>query len=280
MPTHRNPQHLDNDAFRHRLSALPAGPQRDALRQGLRGIERESLRVTPEGKLAMTPHPRAFGSALTHPLITTDYSEALLELITDARTDVADTLEQLDTLHRFVYAKLGDELLWNDSMPGELPPDDEIPIGWYGTSNIGMLKHVYRRGLALRYGRTMQCIAGIHYNYSLHEDVWRAWQTLDQGNHAVGRRFPVGALPRADPQLPPHELAADVPVRRIAGARRGLRARQAPHARNLRRRHALSAARHQPAHERSRLHEQSGAVGAACRATTTSTPISTCSRRP
>jgi glutamate--cysteine ligase len=181
MPTKKS-ANLDNDAFRHRLSALLAGPHADALRQGLRGIERESLRVTPEGKLAMTPHPSAFGSALTHPLITTDYSEALVELITDARTDAADTLAHLDTLHRFVYAKLGDELLWNDSMPCELPPDDEIPIGWYGTSNIGMLKHVYRRGLALRYGRTMQCIAGIHYNYSLHEDVWRAWQTLDQGN--------------------------------------------------------------------------------------------------
>ena len=28
-------------------------------------------------------------------------------------------------------------------------------------------------GLALRYGRTMQSIAGIHYNYSLNEEVWR-----------------------------------------------------------------------------------------------------------
>ncbi|SAL70728.1 glutamate--cysteine ligase [Caballeronia terrestris] len=177
-----NSAHLATDAFRHRLSALSAGPRAAALRQGLRGIERESLRVTPEGKLAMTPHPRALGSPLTHPLITTDYSEALIELITDAMTDSAATLDHLDKLHRYVYAKLGDELLWNDSMPCDLPPDDQIPIGWYGTSNIGMLKHVYRRGLALRYGRTMQCIAGIHYNYSLHEDVWRAWQALDEDN--------------------------------------------------------------------------------------------------
>jgi glutamate--cysteine ligase len=174
-----NPAHVNTDAFRHRLSALSAGRHADALRQGLRGIERESLRVTRAGKLAMTPHPRALGSALAHSLITTDYSEALVELITPAETDAARTLEALDVLHRFVYAHLGDELLWNDSMPCELPPDDQIPIGWYGTSNIGMLKHVYRRGLALRYGRTMQCIAGIHYNYSLHEDVWRAWHALD-----------------------------------------------------------------------------------------------------
>ncbi|MGF6816042.1 glutamate--cysteine ligase [Paraburkholderia atlantica] len=162
------------DALSHRLSVLDSSPQRDALIRGLRGIERESLRVTRDGQLAMTPHPRALGSALTHPSLTTDYSEALLELITSAEQDAAETLEQLDVLHRFVYAELGDEILWNNSMPGLLPAtDDGIPIAHYGTSNIGKLKYVYRVGLALRYGRTMQCIAGIHYNYSLNEEVWR-----------------------------------------------------------------------------------------------------------
>ena len=165
---------LSHSALQRRLSALSTGPQSAALLKGLRGIEKESLRVARNGALATTPHPRAFGSALTHPLITTDYSEALVELITPAEPDVSITLAHLEDLHRFAYAHLGDEILWNDSMPGDLPSDQEIPIAWYGTSNIGMLKHVYRRGLSLRYGRTMQCIAGIHYNYSLHEDVWRA----------------------------------------------------------------------------------------------------------
>jgi glutamate--cysteine ligase len=163
------------DAFSHRLSVLGTGPQRDALIRGLRGIEKESLRVTRDGQLAMTPHPRALGSALTHPSLTTDYSEALLELITPAEQDVAETLAQLDVLHRFVYSQLADdEIMWNNSMPGLLPAtDDGIPIAHYGTSNIGKLKYVYRIGLALRYGRTMQCIAGVHYNYSLNEEVWR-----------------------------------------------------------------------------------------------------------
>jgi glutamate--cysteine ligase len=174
-----NSVHSSAASYERRLAALASGPHAGALRQGLRGIEKESLRVTPEGRLAMTPHPRSFGSALTHPYITTDYSEALVELITPAETDVAKTLDRLDMLHRFAFANMGDELLWNDSMPNSLPPEDQIPLGRYGTSNIGKLKHVYRRGLALRYGRTMQCIAGIHYNYSLHEDVWRAWQALD-----------------------------------------------------------------------------------------------------
>ena len=145
----------------------------DVLARGLRGIEKESLRVKADGSLALTPHPRALGSALTHPSLTTDYSEALLELITPAERDPAQTLARLDELHGFVYSQLEDEMLWICSMPGKLPEDDEIPIAEYGASNIGRLKHVYRHGLALRYGRTMQCIAGVHYNYSLSEEAWR-----------------------------------------------------------------------------------------------------------
>ncbi|HVE11142.1 MAG TPA: glutamate--cysteine ligase [Paraburkholderia sp.] len=171
MPNTNSPR--TTDALLHRLSVLTSGPQRDALTTGLRGIEKESLRVTRDGRIAMTPHPRALGSALTHPSLTTDYSEALLELITPAEHDAALAIEKLDTLHRFVYSQFTDEILWNESMPGLLPADDEIPIARYGTSNIGKLKYVYRVGLALRYGRTMQCISGIHYNYSLNEEVWR-----------------------------------------------------------------------------------------------------------
>lgn len=185
----QNPADPQAGAYQRRLAALASGTHADALRQGLRGIEKESLRVTPLGELAMTPHPRAFGSALTHPLLTTDYSEALVELITPAETDVSITLDRLDELHRFVYSRMGDELLWNNSMPNTLPPEDEIPLGTYGTSNIGKLKHVYRRGLALRYGRTMQCIAGIHYNYSLNENVWRAWQALDPASTLSAEDF-------------------------------------------------------------------------------------------
>jgi len=161
------------DLLMKRLDALSTGPTRQHLPDGLRGIEKESLRVTRDGMIAFTPHPRALGSALTHPSLTTDYSESLIELITPAEPDASLTLERLDELHRYVYASLGDEMLWTESMPGLLPADDEIPIAFYGTSNIGRLKTVYRLGLAYRYGRTMQCIAGIHYNYSLHEEVWR-----------------------------------------------------------------------------------------------------------
>jgi glutamate--cysteine ligase len=145
---------------------------RALLRGGLRGIERETLRVDGGGQLARTPHPLPLGAALTHPQITTDYAEALLEFITPAEPDIATTLRQLDEIHRYAYARLDGELLWSQSMPCQLPGEDEIEIAWYGQSNLGMLKHVYRRGLALRYGKAMQCIAGIHYNYSLDERLW------------------------------------------------------------------------------------------------------------
>ncbi|MBF8748199.1 MULTISPECIES: glutamate--cysteine ligase [Pseudomonas putida group] len=159
-----------SDLLNRRLSLL--GANLPLLKQCLHGIERECLRVTDEGRLAQTPHPEALGSALTNEQITTDYSESLLEFITPALPDPAQVLDSLEQTHRFVYSKLGDEYLWSPSMPCVLPAEEDIPIAEYGTSNIGKLKHVYRKGLALRYGRTMQCIAGIHYNFSLPEALW------------------------------------------------------------------------------------------------------------
>ncbi len=137
------------------------------LRGMRRGIEKESLRVQPDGKLAATTHPSALGAALTHAHITTDFSEAQLELITDPHPSPEDCLEELIQIHRVVYEAIGDELLWCASMPCGLPADDRIPLGRYGSSNIGRAKTVYRNGLAYRYGRRMQLISGIHYNWSL-----------------------------------------------------------------------------------------------------------------
>lgn len=119
---------------------------------GKRGIERECLRVTPKGCLAQTPHPSGLGSALTHPYLTTDYSEALLEFVTPAFTSTQETVGFLTDLHAFTYRHIGDELLWPASMPCILGDDDSIPIANYGSSNVGMMKHIYRRGLGHRYG--------------------------------------------------------------------------------------------------------------------------------
>ena len=161
-----------SELLNRRLALLGKREHLSLLEHCLHGIERECLRVTGEGRLAQTPHPEALGAALTHESITTDYSESLLEFITPALPNPADTLRSLDRIHRFAYSKLGNEYLWSPSMPCPLPAEEDIPIAYYGTSNIGQLKYVYRKGLALRYGKTMQCIAGIHYNFSLPETLW------------------------------------------------------------------------------------------------------------
>ncbi len=138
-----------------------------------RGIEKEGLRVGLEnGRLSMAGHPPALGCALTHSRITTDYSEALLELVTRTHTGVDAVMHELEDIHRFVSAQLGDELIWNQSMPSRLPAHADIPVAWYGRSNSALLKHVYRLGLAERYGKAMQCIAGIHYNFSVPDAFW------------------------------------------------------------------------------------------------------------
>ena len=143
-------------------------------RNGLRGLEREALRVTRTGHIAQTPHPRALGSTLTHPSITTDFSEALPEFVTSPHPSSADTLAELRDIEAFVARNLDDELLWMTSMPCFIDDPDTIPIADYGTSNIGRMKHLYRVGLHHRYGRAMQVIAGVHFNYSYPMPLWDA----------------------------------------------------------------------------------------------------------
>jgi len=156
------------DVLQSRLQALPA----ERLLGMRRGIEKESLRVQPGGALALTPHPAALGSALTHPSITTDFSESQVELVTGAHATSQAALQELTQIHQFTYSVLkqaGDEMLWVSSMPCGLPTDETIPIARFGSSNIGRAKSVYRMGLSHRYGRRMQTISGIHYNWSLPE---------------------------------------------------------------------------------------------------------------
>jgi len=140
-----------------------------------RGVEKEGLRINLNNSIAQTPHPTVLGSTLTHPSITTDYSEALLEFITPKNASIDGTIKYLADLHRFTVTNIDQEHLWPASMPCKLEGDESIPIAEYGSSNIGRLKHVYRQGLGLRYGRVMQSIAGIHYNFSMPDTFWQAY---------------------------------------------------------------------------------------------------------
>lgn len=166
------------DIFSSRLETLRQADHVTVLTGIRRGIEKESLRVTPQGKLAQTPHPEALGSALKHPNITTDFSEALLEFITPVCSTVAESMAWLDAIHAYTYSVLRkqDEKLWVASMPCVLESDDSIPLAQYGTTHSARMKTTYREGLGHRYGRLMQTIAGIHYNVSFPDALWSILQ--------------------------------------------------------------------------------------------------------
>jgi len=154
----------------------------DALSASKIGLEKESLRVCPEGSISQTPHPVAWGSALTHPQITTDFSEALTELVTPPCHSVAEVIQSLDDIQTFIYRHLDNEILWATSMPCVVAGETGIPLAKYGSSNAAQMKTAYRRGLGLRYGRAMQVIAGVHFNYSFSDAFWLHYQKLL--NHA------------------------------------------------------------------------------------------------
>jgi len=175
-------------AFERRLAALVNSREPGVLQGGLKGVEKESLRVSPEGRIEHSAHPRALGAALTHPHITTDYSEALIELVTPAFRHTWELLQYLCDLHRFVYLQLPDQLLWATSMPCRLSQDADIPVAHYGRSNVGRLKEVYRLGLGYRYGRMMQAISGVHFNYSFPAHFWPVLADSQQ-KHKADRDF-------------------------------------------------------------------------------------------
>lgn len=144
------------------------------------GLEKECLRVSASGGISQRDHPEALGRALTHPFITTDFSEALLEMVTPPCASAAKAMDFLTATHQFIVNRLPPgEHIWNTSMPCILRGGQSVRIGEYGSSHAGQMKHAYRRGLGLRYGRRMQAIAGVHFNFSMPECAWNVRQQLD-----------------------------------------------------------------------------------------------------
>jgi glutamate--cysteine ligase len=179
--------------FERRLASLMAGGEPRLLQGGRKGVEKESLRVTPAGRISNTPHPRVLGAALTSEHVTTDYSEALIELVTPTFRTSWELLQYLCDLHQFVYRHLDDELLWATSMPCVVEGDASIPIAQYGPSHVGRMKTIYRDGLGLRYGRVMQAISGVHFNYSFPEALWPVYaavrESRDAGQDFISRSY-------------------------------------------------------------------------------------------
>ncbi|TYK65041.1 glutamate--cysteine ligase [Colwellia echini] len=143
-----------------------------------RGIEREALRILPEGKLSEHGHYQQLGAALTHDQITTDYSETLLEFITPVSHSPEQAIAQLQDIQKYTFDNINGELLWPMSMPCFVDDAAKIQLAQFGSSNIGRMKTAYRQGLKNRYGSMMQVISGIHFNFSFSEDFWKINKTL------------------------------------------------------------------------------------------------------
>jgi glutamate--cysteine ligase len=174
--------------FERRLAGLINSGERAVLRGGRKGVEKESLRVSPDGHIAQTRHPESLGAPLTNENITTDFSESLIELVTPPFGETWELLQYLCDIHQFVYRHLHDELLWATSMPCALKGDASVPLAQFGASNVGRMKTVYRHGLGLRYGRIMQAISGVHFNYSFSSKLWSVLQEVNQSKQQ-GRDF-------------------------------------------------------------------------------------------
>jgi glutamate--cysteine ligase len=168
--------------FERRLAGLLNSGERAVLRGGRKGVEKESLRVAQDGVIAQTRHPQALGAPLTNEHITTDFSESLIELVTPPFGETWELLQYLCAIHQFVYRHLDDELLWATSMPCAIDGDASIPLAQFGNSNVGQMKTVYRHGLGVRYGRIMQAISGVHFNYSFSPKLWGVLQDINRSN--------------------------------------------------------------------------------------------------
>ena len=138
---------------------------KEELLTGEFGLEREGLRITADGRMAMTPHPEIFGDKLKNPYVTTDFSESQVEVVTPAYASVHRTYKVLEGLCDIVNNEIGDEYFWPQSMPCDIPDDEDIPIARY-KGEAGEASMAYRRGLVARYGGKKQLISGIHCNFS------------------------------------------------------------------------------------------------------------------
>ena len=140
--------------------------------EGSFGIEWESLRANGDGELSLTPHPEIFGDKFTNPLITTDFSESQIEIITPAFDTIDEAFSTFSLLSDLVNSSLPeDEYLWFQSIPCILPYWDKIPIAQY--SEEGEASQKYREELAKKYGVKKQMISGVHFNFSFSDNLLR-----------------------------------------------------------------------------------------------------------
>ena len=157
------------------LSKIPS----NEILAGSFGIEWECLRAKEDGKLSLTPHPKVFGDKLENPIVTTDFSESQIEIITPTFNTIDGAFDNFSLLSDIVNSSLpDDEYLWFQSIPCILPYWDQIPIAQY--SEEGESSQKYREDLAKKYGVKKQMISGVHFNFSFSDDFLNKLYSLEK----------------------------------------------------------------------------------------------------
>ncbi|ONI40333.1 bifunctional glutamate--cysteine ligase/glutathione synthetase [Candidatus Epulonipiscium fishelsonii] len=149
------------------------------------GLERESLRVTKNGHLALTKHPQSLGNKATHPYITTDFSESQVEMITPVMDNVEECHDFMENLYNIVALEVGFELLWPQSMPCIVADETQIPVADFQDESNENTR--YRKYLLNKYGGRKQIISGIHCNFSFQADFIKKLYNLSESNLKYNR---------------------------------------------------------------------------------------------
>ena len=142
-----------SNKFLNSLEDLDSLNLSDFIKLSRRGIEKENLRSN-NSSISLEPHPKVYGSSLTNSRITTDFSEALIELVTSPNKDLKSCLKELEDIVYFCLKNTDDDF-WPASIPMSIEDESAIPIADYGNSNSGRLKKLYRVGLSQRYGLSL-----------------------------------------------------------------------------------------------------------------------------
>lgn len=152
------------------------------LLKGNFGLEKESLRITPEGYLAHTPHPFH-----DEKHIVRDFGENQTEINTSVYPSAHEAVEALLEHTRQIQTVLRDlpdrELLWPFSNPPYIRNEEDIPVAQFYGEVVS--KTSYRKYLSDRYGRYKMTLSGIHVNYSFDEELLRtSFESGDETDYA------------------------------------------------------------------------------------------------
>ncbi|MBZ6527363.1 bifunctional glutamate--cysteine ligase GshA/glutathione synthetase GshB [Aerococcaceae bacterium DSM 111021] len=134
------------------------------------GLERESLRIDHDGNISNHLHSSEWGTRKQQPYIQTDFAESQLELITPPTHSITELQDWLSSFHQIVATtnEVNGDLLWPFSTPVIIPDKTE-------DIKIAQLEKVeeynYRAFLAELYGKHVQLISGIHYNFQINPEV-------------------------------------------------------------------------------------------------------------